>query len=54
MVGFSGLTMLVWDHIITFDDEVRGLGNSIHLPSLMLAMRPQLELIWKRDKGLGE
>ena len=54
MVGFSGLTILVWDHIITFDDEVRGLRHLIDLPSLRLAMRSQVEFIWKRDKGLGE
>ncbi|KAI9573495.1 hypothetical protein HD554DRAFT_2056457 [Boletus coccyginus] len=32
LVAFAGFAILIWDHLLTFDDEV--------------------ELIWKRDKGL--
>lgn len=28
MVAFAGLTVLVWDHFITLDDEVCGLGKA--------------------------
>ena len=27
MVAIAGFTVLVWDHVVTFDDEVSGLGK---------------------------
>ncbi|KAG1743201.1 uncharacterized protein EDB91DRAFT_1346297 [Suillus paluster] len=45
-VGFFGFTILVWDHVITFADEVRLCSSAG-----ALANPPQVEIIWGRPKN---
>ena len=51
LVGFAGFTVLIYDHLITFADEVR--PSPILQPSLVEAVL-QVQYIWIKPRGLGK
>jgi hypothetical protein len=47
------MVMLVYDHLLTFDDEVR-LNQGIRVIAVDVVLTVwQVEYIWKRSKGIG-